>query len=82
MSNQGPPIPSEYLEHIFEKFFLIPGHNRQQGTGLGLSICKGIVEAHGGKIWAENIPDGVAFNFSLPAVLAQPLAELPIEEEQ
>jgi two-component system sensor histidine kinase KdpD len=36
------------------------------GTGLGLSICKGIVEAHGGRIWAENISDGLAFNFTLP----------------
>jgi two-component system sensor histidine kinase KdpD len=82
VSNQGPPIPVEYLEHIFEKFFLMPAHNRQQGTGLGLSICKGIVEAHGGKIWAENIDGGVAFRFTLPTVLAQPLAELTAEEEE
>lgn len=75
VSNQGPPIPPDYIEHIFEKFFLIPGQNRTQGTGLGLSICKGIVEAHGGKIWAENIPGGVAFKFSLPAFHPQPQAE-------
>jgi two-component system sensor histidine kinase KdpD len=36
------------------------------GAGLGLSICKGIVEAHGGRIWAENLELGFAFNFTLP----------------
>ncbi len=36
------------------------------GTGLGLSICKGIILAHGGRIWAENLPGGFAFNFTLP----------------
>jgi two-component system sensor histidine kinase KdpD len=40
--------------------------DRVTGTGLGLSICKGIIEAHGGRIWAENLPDGFAFNFTLP----------------
>jgi two-component system, OmpR family, sensor histidine kinase KdpD len=40
--------------------------DRVTGTGLGLSICKGIVEAHGGRMWAENLPNGLAFNFTLP----------------
>ncbi len=82
VSNQGPAIPVEYLEHIFEKFFLMPAHHRQQGTGLGLSICKGIVEAHGGKIWAENNATGVAFMFTLPSVHAQPLTDISAEEEE
>jgi two-component system sensor histidine kinase KdpD len=64
--NQGPPIPEEHIGHIFEKFYPVPGMDQQRGTGLGLSICQGIVEAHGGRIWAENLVDGEAFNFTLP----------------
>ena len=64
--NQGPPVPPEHLQKIFDKFYRITAADRVTGTGLGLSICKGIIEAHGGRIWAENIPDGFAFNFTLP----------------
>ncbi len=64
--NQGPPIPDEHLEHIFEKFYRFPGMKQESSTGLGLSICKGIIEAHGGLIWAANSPDGLAFCFKLP----------------
>jgi two-component system sensor histidine kinase KdpD len=64
--NQGPPVPDEHLERIFDKFYRVTAADRVTGTGLGLSICKGIVEAHGGRIWAENLPDGFAFNFTLP----------------
>ena len=64
--NQGPQVPPEHLEQIFDKFYRITAADRVTGTGLGLSICKGIVEAHGGRIWAENVPDGLAFNFTLP----------------
>jgi two-component system sensor histidine kinase KdpD len=59
-------VPPEHLERIFDKFYRITAADRVTGTGLGLSICKGIVEAHGGRIWAENLPDGLAFNFTLP----------------
>jgi two-component system sensor histidine kinase KdpD len=64
--NQGPQVPPEHLERIFDKFYRITAADRVTGTGLGLSICKGIVETHGGRIWAENLPDGLAFNFTLP----------------
>lgn len=64
--NHGPPIPEEHLDRIFDKFHRIAAADRVTGTGLGLSICKGIVEAHGGRIWAENLADGLAFNFTLP----------------
>lgn len=64
--NQGPEIPEEHLEHIFEKFYQFPGMKQESSTGLGLSICKGIVEAHGGKIWAENSSAGLTFGFTLP----------------
>ncbi len=66
VDNQGPQIPQEHLERIFDKFFRITAADRVTGTGLGLSICKGIIEAHDGRLWAENIPDGLAFNFIFP----------------
>ena len=66
VSNEGPQVPAEHLDRIFDKFYRITAADRVTGTGLGLSICKGIIEAHGGRIWAENIPDGFAFNFTLP----------------
>ena len=69
VSNQGPQVPPEDLERIFDKFYRITAADRVTGTGLGLSICKGIIEAHGGHIWAENIQDGLAFNFTLPLTL-------------
>ncbi len=68
VSNQGPQVPQEHLERIFDKFFRLTDADRVTGTGLGLSICKGIIEAHGGRLWAENIPDGLAFNFTLPLI--------------
>ena len=68
VSNQGPQVPQEHLERIFDKFFRITAADRVTGTGLGLSICKGIIEAHGGRLWAENITNGLAFNFTLPLI--------------
>lgn len=64
--NQGPAVPAEDLGRIFDKFHRVTASDRVTGIGLGLSICKAIVEAHGGRIWAENTPQGMAFNFTLP----------------
>ncbi|HZW04993.1 MAG TPA: ATP-binding protein, partial [Anaerolineaceae bacterium] len=75
-------IPAAYLDHVFEKFYPIPGRDPAHGTGLGLSICKGIVEAHGGNIWAENLPVGVAFHFSLPLDWQGILPVLPDRESE
>ncbi len=69
VSNQGPHVPPEHLDRIFDKFYRITAADRVTGTGLGLSICKGIIEAHGGRIWAVNLPAGFAFNFTLPLTL-------------
>ena len=52
--DRGPGIPEHDLKRIFDKFYRLPVPEGVHGTGLGLSICKGIVEAHGGSIWAEN----------------------------
>jgi two-component system sensor histidine kinase KdpD len=68
LSNQSIPVPETDLERIFDKFYRINPSERVTGTGLGLSICKGIIEAHGGTIWAENLADGLAFNFTLPII--------------
>lgn len=82
VSNQGPQVPPEHLERIFDKFYRITAADKVTGTGLGLSICKGIIEAHGGNIWAENVPDGLAFNFTLPLTWdgAKP-PQLPMDAE-
>ena len=77
VKNQGPPVPTEDLEGIFEKFHRITAADRITGTGLGLSICKGIIEAHGGRIWAENLPGGFAISFILPLSLDGKLAPQP-----
>ena len=82
VQNQGPPVPDQHLVHIFDKFYRITAADRVTGTGLGLSICKGIIEAHGGRIWAENLAPGLAINFTLPLAWAgsQP-PRLPPEVE-
>ncbi len=82
VSNEGPPVAEEHLEHIFEKFHRVTDADRVTGTGLGLSICKGIIEAHGGRIWAENLRDGFAFSFTLPLTWdGAPPPQLPLELE-
>jgi two-component system, OmpR family, sensor histidine kinase KdpD len=66
VTNQGPPVAEEHLSRIFDKFYRVTAAEKVTGTGLGLSICKGILEAHGGSIWAENSPQGFTFKFRLP----------------
>ena len=69
IKDQGIGIPEKNIETIFDKFSTVPSgrDGKTEGTGLGLAICKAIVEAHGGKIWAESI-SGVSstFYFTLP----------------
>jgi two-component system sensor histidine kinase KdpD len=75
--DNGPGIPESSLEHVFTKFYRVPG-TRPGGVGLGLSIAKAIVEAHGGSITARNrSTGGASIEISLP-IESQP--SLPPEE--
>lgn len=58
VADRGPGVPEHDLKRVFDKFYRIPIPEGAGGTGLGLSICKGIVEAHGGRIHAENRSNG------------------------
>ena len=68
VADEGRGIPAESLPHLFRKFSRAQSEDQGGDTGLGLAICKGIVEAHGGRIWAESDgPDrGARFTFTLP----------------
>ena len=70
VSDEGRGIPAESLPHLFRKFSRIEEEEQGGDTGLGLAVCKGIVEAHGGRIWAESDGPGLGarFTFTLPTV--------------
>jgi len=69
VSNEGEPIQPQDLERIFDRFYRRPPLREQpiHGTGLGLAICKGLVEAHGGRIGAESNGRTVTITFTIPA---------------
>jgi len=75
VADRGPGLPVGEEERIFEKFYQVaPGTAR--GAGLGLTICRSIIEAHGGRIWAANRPEGGAvFTFTIPLVAGTPLLD-------
>lgn len=69
VADQGEGIPPQFIDKIFERFFQVDGASTRRvgGSGLGLSISRGIVEAHGGKIWVESVVgQGSTFRFTLP----------------
>ena len=66
VENDGPAIAPADLERVFDTFWT----RRAKGTGLGLAISKRVVEAHGGRIWAENRRRGPRFTFTLPLAAA------------
>ena len=68
IEDQGPGIAPDEVDKLFEKFYRGRMLTSERGLGLGLAICRSIVEAHGGKIWADNRKEGggACFQFSLP----------------
>ena len=73
VADEGVGVPSQQLPHVFSKFSRFEGaggEQRVEGYGLGLAICKGIVEAHGGRIWAESDGPGhgARFTFAIPTI--------------
>ena len=65
--DSGPGIDPAHSERVFEAFYT----TKPRGVGMGLSICRSIIDAHGGRLWAEaNKPRGTIFQFTLPAVRA------------
>jgi len=66
-SDRGAGISPEDLDHVFERFYRAKGTRKTEGLGLGLYITRMLVEAHGGRIWAESEPGkGSTFSFTLP----------------
>ena len=67
VADRGPGVPLAERDRIFEKFYSLKLDSSDGGTGLGLAICRGVVDAHGGRIWVESrIGGGACFRFSLP----------------
>jgi C4-dicarboxylate-specific signal transduction histidine kinase len=62
VSDTGRGIAADHFDHIFEPFFT----TKSKGIGMGLSISRGLIEAHGGRLWAENTAIGATFRFTLP----------------
>ena len=63
VSDDGPGIPPDEINRIFDPFVT----SKSDGIGIGLSISRAIVEAHGGKLWAENeVRGGATFHFTVP----------------
>jgi signal transduction histidine kinase len=73
VEDHGRGIPAEQLESVFERFRQVDASDARQkgGSGLGLAIARGIVQQHGGRIWAESVPgEGSTFHFTLPTAPA------------
>ena len=66
--DEGRGVDPERLPHLFRKYGARGGGNRESGSGLGLAICKGLVEAHGGRIWADSAGagQGTCITFTIP----------------
>jgi two-component system sensor histidine kinase KdpD len=73
VADHGPGLRPGEEERVFDKFYRSP-RGSERGAGLGLAICKGIVQAHGGRVWAHALPEGgAAFFFTLPVTEPPPV---------
>ncbi len=79
VSDHGPGVPPSQREAVFDKFTRGTHESATPGVGLGLAISRAIVEAHHGRIWVDDAPDGGA-RFSLTLPLGTP-PEVPQSEE-
>jgi signal transduction histidine kinase len=62
--DSGPGLDPDNIERVFEPFYT----TKSSGVGMGLSICRSIIDAHGGRLWADaNKPKGAVFQFTLPS---------------
>ena len=82
VADEGRGVAAERLPHLFRKFSRTDGGNRGRGpggSGLGLAICRGIVEAHGGRIWAESDGEGMGarLTFTIPVVVEAGIGAQP-----
>src|SRR5437868_11362148 len=67
VGDTGPGIPAEYLPHVFDRFFRVPGQSQEGGTGLGLAIVREVTTAHGGTVSCASRPGQAAtIRLSLP----------------
>jgi two-component system sensor histidine kinase KdpD len=84
IQDEGPGIPANDLPRLFDKFYRGSKRSasRHEGTGMGLAISRGIVEAHGGKIWVESSSGvGSTFFFSVPVELRTASSLAPVGDE-
>jgi len=80
VADRGLGIPEDEIWQVFEKFYRVRRTDNVSGTGLGLSICQGIIETHGGQIWAKNRRGGGTI-ITLTIPMKQPettITEVPV----
>ena len=77
VADEGRGIPADRMASLFRKFSRVEAEDQGGDTGLGLAVCKGLVEAHGGRIWAESegVGRGARFTFTLPVAVEMALPD-------
>jgi two-component system sensor histidine kinase KdpD len=73
VADHGPGVPADQQERVFDRFYRLEHHEREpHGTGMGLAISRGLIQAHGGRLWVEETPGGGAtFRMELPAAFVE-----------